>query len=1091
MSHAINRVRKFLSDLREPYTLIRSSFDSTSCTAFATCLTKPAESFSTWMNFDALKRMELFSWDPPTKLSIPFDGLSDKIKQVLTDAQHIKDIGTWVFAISVTFPQLLGKEEMKRLLKLTIADRHYDILFRDEIIDFKQEINKAIKNYTNELKERINVNKCHNQNNMVLNAQINELYAIGKLLRANDGIKDLEQRHLDTQTWLTLGVRDLIYTFSEVPGAIAPKLQIVFGILHKIKHEILWSVVHCSKCKNNDSSAVNQFWRKFCHFPELLHNSYKLSSMVLKYRVLIYEYYAEVLEMSLIDLNREFEKLEATQALDGSVRGLVKDIMKKLNEYQKIKDAEKKQYSHIRLDCYRIQCYISMIGLHSKHKKECDVFMRQLKKLCDESRFAESIETELKHCNPFKTLWFYPRSLQGLFDVILDINTVKTTEELQAMKYGVTASHNIARYWNIYIRICEYAIQNVHHEYGDEQYNLGTTSVEYCEKYIIKAGEMIKKCLNVILDRKYKLNRQIGTETIAPYLLRMAQDPYYKMPYYAGQESFQSKNGYSRSLSQLNEHMSLLIDMVHGFSEINSVIIFNQTIYPNAYLHDIVKSWFKHKLKSMFAHKNRNIPTRDRKRSVQGFLVPTKLFSFLNQTFAALSALDMVLHLDMEIIVNKILFEEFFIPTFDPTQLKDNILKGFEDKLIRNVCDYYITLIEHTYIDGNSYYNNLPAIYSPYTLSWISSDSYDVIGQALQDFCSETELVALCSIIGVHGARILDYEILKEISHSIFVLISTISNNQNNTKIFDKVCHSGIHDIKDLHYLMTNKDAIRLLNLFNLHGLRIGAFVQFRKLLKQALNKVCDQGAPFKKQTVEIIQKSMNIRDTDCEEKDDELTQALNKMMRSFAINDEGTMILQSIKEKFQTNNNDKNEFINNIPMFMSVAFLSQEFWNKNNYGTFDINIGNFRNNGIALSECVEFLFKTFYNTTNDKLIREQKLFWLNTSIYCVTELINCTKNNNPINENAISFIKYHSGTELLMFFTAFIEINNQHLNESDLDSEFNVYDLIRSETVRICGASSTYTTSKLYVDPSDDEKSNENNGGQIRRKSSSLLNIK
>eukprot|EP01084_Bolivina_argentea_P183261 316258_1 len=64
-------VRKLLSDLREPYTLIRASFDITSCTAFATCLSKPAQSFSTWMNFEELKAFtkELFNCDPPTRLA--------------------------------------------------------------------------------------------------------------------------------------------------------------------------------------------------------------------------------------------------------------------------------------------------------------------------------------------------------------------------------------------------------------------------------------------------------------------------------------------------------------------------------------------------------------------------------------------------------------------------------------------------------------------------------------------------------------------------------------------------------------------------------------------------------------------------------------------------------------------------------------------------------------------------------------------------------------------------------------------------------------------------------------------------------------
>ena len=439
-----NRMRKLLHDLRFPYSLIRSRFDVTSSTAFATCLTKPAESFKSWMNFEELKALQLFSWDPPTKLSIPFDALPDKTKQVLIDAQHIKDIGTWVFSLSVAFPHLLDKSEMQTLLQLTIADRHYDVLFRDEKIDFKSEITKSTKDYILSLKTNPS---------SVLAAPHLLLAKVSKILQTKDGVKALEKRHLAVQTWLTLGIKDLIFTFCEVPGAIAPKLPIVFGILHKIKHEILWAVVHCSSYKGNGSSK-QRFWRKFCHFPELLSNSYKLSAMVLKYKSLIYDYYDQLIEMDLVKLNEELRILEDSHSMDGSVKNLVYNITNKLNEFQKIEDHKDKQYSSIRLDCYRVQCAMSNTSaIHSRNKAQSDSFLKRLKKICDESRFAESIETELKHCSPFRMLWYYPVSLLGLFDVLMDITTVKTEQELKAMRFETTASRNISRYWNVFIRI--------------------------------------------------------------------------------------------------------------------------------------------------------------------------------------------------------------------------------------------------------------------------------------------------------------------------------------------------------------------------------------------------------------------------------------------------------------------------------------------------------------------------------------------------------------------------------------------------------------------------------------------------------------
>ena len=252
----------------------------------------------------------------------------------------------------------------------------------------------------------------------------------------------------------------MLYTFRCVPGAIAPKLPIVFGLLHKIKHEILWAVVHCSSSKKHDDWATDKFWRRFCHFPELLASHHALSSMVLRFSSLIYAYYDDIMALSLDALDAEFKKVEALpDFLDGSVRCLVSAMMAKLRQFRADPDSGSKQYSHIRLDCYRIQYHVSVVSVHCAERERVDEFLIALKTLCDESRFAESIDTELK------TLWYYPVSLQALFDVLMSQKTVAKEDELVALKFGVAASRNISRHWNVFLRICESVLQNVHHEF--------------------------------------------------------------------------------------------------------------------------------------------------------------------------------------------------------------------------------------------------------------------------------------------------------------------------------------------------------------------------------------------------------------------------------------------------------------------------------------------------------------------------------------------------------------------------------------------------------------------------------------------------
>ena len=100
-------MRKILHDLRSPYSYIRNHFDSANGTTFTSCLAEAAQSFQTWMSFEQLKRLQLFDWDPPSKLSLPVSTLPMECQQILADAQLIRDIGMWVFTLAIVFPQTL------------------------------------------------------------------------------------------------------------------------------------------------------------------------------------------------------------------------------------------------------------------------------------------------------------------------------------------------------------------------------------------------------------------------------------------------------------------------------------------------------------------------------------------------------------------------------------------------------------------------------------------------------------------------------------------------------------------------------------------------------------------------------------------------------------------------------------------------------------------------------------------------------------------------------------------------------------------------------------------------------------------------
>ena len=519
-------------------------------------------------------------------------------------------------------------------------------------------------------------------------------------------------------------------------------------------------------------------------------------------------------------------------------------------------------------------------------------------------------------------------------------------------------------------------------------------------------------------------------------------------------------------------------------------------LYPNAYLKKTIVRWFIDELERGFELKDNAVMDRNAKKNHLGFLQPSKLRTRMDSIFSTLSRLDQALNLEMHGVVKRVLSEQFTVRELDRTQpiaeenysalIRMNPMES--NKLIDNVCGYYSALLDHAFVDGVSGCK-LKAVYSSHAQSWIDRSDGTVVGESLQNFCSIKELTALIPIIGAHGVRSLDHSMLREIAHSMFELTQTVRDPKYQ-KLYRRVCEQGIDDVKHVHFLMTNGNAKKLIHIFNRHGMRIGAFVQFRKLLKQSLHRVCDQRANFEWNTVEVLQRALDVHDYDpagarpSVHGEEALHKSLTVMLSQFGIEDEGTMVLQALKGMFSTEDAQQNGIISNLPMFMSVCMLSQDFWNRHGYGRYEVDVANFNNNGMALAETVHFLFGVFMNTEADKAVREQKLKWLRTASYLVTELLNCTKN---MEENVMGFVKYSHGAELLLFLHNFVDLDQVHLDEGDLDDLF-VADMIRAEMVRVYGANSSFTTSKLYVDSSDEEAAG---GSMMAKKSSSFSNAK
>ena len=142
-----------------------------------------------------------------------------------------------------------------------------------------------------------------------------------------------------------------------------------------------------------------------------------------------------MLEIDVGEFENEFKDIKKEGSLDGQSLKLIESVISSIkNADRNRRDSIKlKAFSHIRLDCYRIQYELST-AMNSMHKNKMLSMLKKLNTLIDHTRYASDMEAELKQCSVFHHLWFWKNDLNALLKQALDIQ-VKSHSIISAVLF--------------------------------------------------------------------------------------------------------------------------------------------------------------------------------------------------------------------------------------------------------------------------------------------------------------------------------------------------------------------------------------------------------------------------------------------------------------------------------------------------------------------------------------------------------------------------------------------------------------------------------------------------------------------------------
>eukprot|EP01083_Nonionella_stella_P012642 35803_1 len=950
-------------------------------------------SFLTWTSYESMKSGQYFSLSsaPPSTYSMPID---DKALELYEDASYLDHIGTWIIYLYLIFPEQLNEETCRGQLLAALNDRTVVILYRDELIDAIHEYSALEKTSRPEIR----VPKKH----------ISRVISLSSCKQKYQKTRnELTWRHSAMRELLRREIRGLLDVALAIPGIIPVKLPMFMACLALSRYEIYWVFTHMS-LKNTKTKLVF----RAPYLPDLMYHCDALSRLILSSSDMIYSYYSEQLLLDIAEIRPFSVQMRKLNKLDLSVLDLVDSIVS-------LVESGCDKMEGLRLSWYRASAEMS---------KEPSVFRlpqgqamaKLVNPLISHSRYYDRLSKEVDARGSMATLWFYRSYLAQIFNTYCLARDDDISYEGQG------------RYWIVFLYVYSQSLHNVHRQRPQELNMIGLGSLQKAEAYLNATTSKIEWCIRNVLGQYSKFSAQIHPETVADHLIHpLAQN---SLP---GFESFYPNRQY---LSTLKDNLDIAGDIASSFADCRDyIIIHNQRIYPAAYLYQLMYDFFYNEIRLM-AQEGPKTMVR-----------PLRFLSRLDRLFRAVHRIGQYMNLDLERMCQQILYDDFYDDSvgiagvslgMPGVQKKKEA--AAEDvpvkrKLIHDIRDWYTSIVECRCAAPNS-----ASVYSP-----LLSGFYDLQSNAtaLENYCSITELEALCKLIGPSGVRVLDLEVLK-IGHAAMQSIKQIlEKNRDLITSIDQF--NGFHSFAQWHSLSKRFNG---LDIISQQGVTIGSVILFRKLLRQALFNSCNiqSHSHFAAQTCRVISTKLFSQRIFFESISD-------LALDTGVVNDFTDNVMRNVY--YQLANNDS-ALWSYIPLVFGICFVDPFWCNNNVY--YNIKLGALSNNGFSLAAAVKEMI-TIY--TEQAKHRKNKLLFLDIAGKSLLYLKKLHPNNRCINH-------------LFLFLDYFIEINNKDLTAMDLESFSVPYDVIRANIVKTLGDESGLFSDYNMVIDEDDKSKHHTSGG-------------
>jgi len=1042
------------------------------------------EPINKWSNKDNLVKARVFSvLESPETMTRPPKPETEENHLLL---MQYNDLCEWVLFGFLVCPGGLAKRPVEvakkakpiptlalQLLQKCLSNVFTITVFRDVTLNVHKEYEVLFGYFkgpkpTNRKEKRFELSKNYIKN--------------GILKTAREDWQGCLKRHADTRTYLRVEMETLTHFFTEFPAVMCPKFQMLLALMHLSRDEVIWYFVHHQDVIPHRLNAKKYEHIKDPYIVALIHLTMQLIELVKKYRDQIAMYYMGYLMNTDVVRAKEIvtDFLEAAN-LTSRDKDLITYLMDTLE------GADQNHFESVRLNWYRISASISNVNTGitnlGKVTKDINQIMTQI---VHRSRNVDCLDTQLRTHGSFRQLYYY----RGTCDEAKESKDWSTCFTVMDCLKESLKPHSLysPAYCISLVKIFVSSLHNVHRLCPEEHNQISKTIVKMGDgflRYIVANGieTPIKRIINhttnflraQTAEAKVIERMQLAAEEVKDGEERkVLPDP--------GFESDWRNRGRDRQVTEM-EYFREFVSRVCGSFAGNDVLqVANVEFIPREYLIesaadnlDAYLRNFTFRNAQSSEYKNRQpieILSKD-KLDLDFYLCrPSSIVAKFKDVIYAYQVIEQHVGVNTSDIVRECLLREFYDESFG-TCGQSNLNQVVEEKktedqsvkapLIRYICNWYSNLFSKDI--GVEFGLSYSPVYQAFFSNSIGKSKNFKPMLNGTDFTDINELNALCTLIGPYGVRALDQSLLKIIVGEVQQIKVIMKKHNKRFKILknqfterplwmDSKAELTATDPKQKNSISDLDELVR-------HATITGCAIIFRRLIKDALHRVCNDAVPF-------ISKAVNLAFDEIHQKvtiNPDLAK-LDYLAEDCGIDttDFDHLLFDSLKQ-YKTTDQDR-DLWHLLPEAFGISYVGQRWITA----AYDVHSDSHNNNVRAIAECFYHLTLIFERITlksesmqgavdPEQRIKSQLERFVTNSAYSTLHMQNKdTRSDSRGGKNL---------THIMLFLEQFISVTNGRLKLSFLEECFP-YTTLRENYIEL------FHKKEMLIEGEEDIKADE-----------------